>query len=76
MQPADHSGGVTELVDVLVGYLATHADGYAARLSPDRARAEHYAWKQSATLESMYVRRPAPRQSDAGGPIGGPAMPG
>ena len=45
----------TGAVDVLVGYLATHANGYAARLGPDRARAELYAAQQRATLEPMFV---------------------
>lgn len=59
-QPVNHLGDATEMVNVLVGYLATHADGYEARLGADRARAEHYAWKQGATLEPMFVRRPGP----------------
>lgn len=46
-------------VDVLVGYLVTHADGFEARVGPDRTRAELYAVRNRATLEPMYVRRPA-----------------
>ena len=46
-------------VDVLVGYLVTHADGYEARIGPDRTRAELYAARKRATLEPMFVRRPA-----------------
>ena len=36
--------------DVLVGYLVTHADGYEARLGPDRTRAELYAARNRAML--------------------------
>lgn len=50
----------TGLVDVLVGYLVTHADGYQVRIGPDRTRAEMYAVRNHATLEPMYVRRCAP----------------
>lgn len=32
----DHLGAGTEMVDVLVGYLVTHQDGYQARVGPDR----------------------------------------
>lgn len=46
-------------VEILVGYLVTHADGYQARLAPDLTRAELYAARQHATIEPMYVRRPA-----------------
>lgn len=60
----------TGTVELVVGYLVTHADGYEARVGPDRTRAELYAAKQHATLETMYVRRPRPRQDGAGGPIG------
>ena len=56
---SDHTERPLEMVDVLVGYLATHADGFEARVGPDRARAEHYAAKQRATLEPMFVRRAA-----------------
>ena len=45
-------------VEVIVGYLVTHADGYEARVGPDRTRAELYAARNHATLEPMYVRRP------------------
>lgn len=44
-------------VDVLVGWLATHPDGYEARIGPDRTRAELYAARNRATLEPMFVRR-------------------
>ena len=47
----------TGTVELVVGYLVTHADGYEARFGPDRTRAELYAAKQHATLETMYVRR-------------------
>lgn len=56
-QPVNHLGDATEMVNVLVGYLATHADGYEARLGADRARAEHYAARNRATLEALYVKR-------------------
>lgn len=59
--------------DVLVGYLVTHADGYEARLGPDRTRAELYAARNRAMLEPMFVRRPAARQINAGGQIDGAA---
>ena len=49
----------TGTVDVLVGYLVTHADGFEARLAPDKTRAELYAAKSHATVEPMFVRRPA-----------------
>jgi hypothetical protein len=42
---------------VLVGYLITHADGFEARLGPDKTRAELYAIRSHATIEAMYVRR-------------------
>lgn len=48
-------------VDVLVGYLITHPDGYEVRMPADRTRAELYAARNHATLELMYVRRPAAR---------------
>lgn len=56
------SGGEvhTGQVEVLVGYLVTHADGYEARVGPDRTRAELYAARNHATLEPMYVRRARP----------------
>lgn len=53
--PAPHGG----LVEVVVGYLITHADGFEARLAPDRTRAELYAVRNHATIEAMFVRRPA-----------------
>jgi hypothetical protein len=49
----------TGTVLVLVGYLVTHADGFEARLAPDKTRAELYAAKSHATIEPMFVRRPA-----------------
>ena len=30
----------TDAVELLVGYLVTHADGYEARIGPDKTRAE------------------------------------
>ena len=64
MQPIDLTtgqpcGASTHMVEVLVGYLVTHSDGFEARLAPDRTRAELYAIKSHATLEPMYVKRPA-----------------
>lgn len=56
-------------VEVLVGYLVTHADGYEVRIAPDRTRAELYCARNHATLEPMFVRRKSaapPRQIDAG----------
>ena len=61
-------------VEVLVGYLVTHADGYQVRMDTDRARVGIYAARNHATIEPMYVRRA--RQAGAGGPIGIAAMPG
>lgn len=49
-----HTGEVL----VLKGFLVTHADGYEARIAPDRTRAELYAARNHATLEPLYVRRP------------------
>lgn len=57
------SGGAvrTGPVEVLVGYLVTHADGFEARLAADRTRAENYVMQHHGTkLEPMYVRRPGP----------------
>ena len=51
--PEVHTG----TTDVIVGYLATHPNGYEARLGPDRARAELYAQRNHATLEPMFARR-------------------
>ena len=65
--------------DVLVGYLVTHADGYEARLGPDRTRAELYAARNRAMLEPLYVKRKLPPkddQIDAGATIGAAPMPG
>jgi hypothetical protein len=42
---------------VLVGWLVTLPNGYEARLGPDKARADHYASQQHATLEAMFVMR-------------------
>lgn len=42
---------------LVVGYLVTHENGYEARLSADRTRAELYAARNHATIEPMYVRR-------------------
>lgn len=53
-----HAVSEPQTVEVLVGYLVTHADGYEARVGPDRTRAELYAARNHATLEPMYVRRP------------------
>lgn len=47
-------------VDVLVGYLVIHADGFEARLGPDKTRADLYAIRNHATVEAMYVRRKLP----------------
>lgn len=63
LTPADHSGAATEMVDVIVGYLITHQDGYEARLGPDRTRANLYAERSRATLEPMFVRRQAPSRA-------------
>lgn len=49
--------GAIESVEVVVGYLVTHPDGYVVRFELDRARAELYAIRNHATLEEMYVRR-------------------
>ena len=46
-------------VEVVVGYLVTHPDGYQVRMPPDRTRADLYAAQQHATVEPMYVRRAA-----------------
>lgn len=51
--------GAIGLVEVVVGYLVTHSDGYQVRLDRDRTRAELYAARNHATLEPMYVRRDA-----------------
>ena len=68
----------TGTVDVLVGYLVTHSDGFAARLAPDFARAQLYAARNHALLEPIFVRRNAqqPHQAGAGGAIGGAVVPG
>jgi hypothetical protein len=65
----------TSTVEVLVGYLVTHPDGYEARVGPDRTRADLYAARNHATVEPMYVKRPSSRQAGAGGAIGAAAMP-
>lgn len=51
--------GAASVVEVLVGYLVTHPDGYQVRMEPDRTRAALYAARNHATLEPMYVRRDA-----------------
>lgn len=60
--PPDGGGDAVTTADdgevyVIVGYLATHPDGYEARIVPDRTRAELYAMRNHATLEPMFVRR-------------------
>ena len=66
MRPVDlttglpYGGADPQPVDVMVGYLITHGDGFEARLGPDRARAELYAARNRATLEPMFVRRILP----------------
>jgi hypothetical protein len=47
-----------DMAPVLIGWLATHADGTTARLGLDKAKADHYAATHHATLECMYVFRP------------------
>lgn len=47
-------------VEIVVGYLVTHADGYEVRLDKDRTRADLYAARNHATIEPMYVKRPLP----------------
>lgn len=66
MQPVDTTTGLAcgapsrAPVEVLKGYLVTHADGFEARLGPDRARAEVYLRQHRATLiEPLYVKRTA-----------------
>jgi hypothetical protein len=45
---------------VLKGYLVTHADGFEARLGPDRARAEAYLRQHRGTqIEPLFVFRAA-----------------
>lgn len=45
-------------VEVLVGWLVTHSDGFEARLGPDRARAEVYLRQHRAVrIEPMFVFR-------------------
>lgn len=59
-RPADHAGGATDLVEVLVGYLVTLRDGTQCRLAPDLTAArQYYAQRHAAGFESMFVRRPA-----------------
>ena len=46
---------------IVKGYLVTHADGFEARLGPDRGRAEAYVRKHGATrIEPLFVKRPMP----------------
>lgn len=71
--PIDTSTGLqagshvhTGTVEVLVGWLVTHADGFEVRLAADRARADKYLQQHRATIiEPMFVRRLS-RQIDAG----------
>ena len=63
-------------VEVLVGYLVTHPDGYQVRLAPDRTRVELYAVRAHATIEPMFVKRAATRQDGAGGPNEGAGIAG
>lgn len=51
--PAAESLGVP----ILVGFLATHQDGWEVRLGVDKTRAEIYAGKNRTTLEPMFVFR-------------------
>lgn len=51
--------GAVQHVEVAVGYLVTHADGYQVRMDLDRTRAELYAARNHATIELMFVRRAA-----------------
>jgi len=45
---------------ILKGYLVTHADGFEARLGPDRARAEAYLRQHLGTrIEPLFVFREA-----------------
>jgi hypothetical protein len=45
---------------ILKGYLVTHADGFEARLGPDRARAEAYLRQhQGMLIEPLFVFREA-----------------
>jgi hypothetical protein len=45
---------------ILKGYLATHVDGFEARLGPDRARAEAYFRQHEGTrIEPLFVFREA-----------------
>lgn len=45
-------------VDVVVGYLVTHPDGYGALIRGDRTRAENYAITHHAVaIEPVFVRR-------------------
>ncbi len=49
----------TGTVELVVGYLVTHADGYEARIGPDKTRAELNAARNHATIDPMFVKRPA-----------------
>jgi hypothetical protein len=45
---------------ILKGYLVTHADGFEARLGPDRARAEAYFRQhEGMRIEPLFVFREA-----------------
>lgn len=66
-------------VEVVVGYLVTHADGTVARLGPDRGYADRYLRTHGGTaIDEMFVRRKASPAGPmgSGGPIEGVAMAG
>lgn len=49
-----HSGHV----EIVVGYLVTHPDGYGALIRGDRTRAENYAITHHAVaIEPVFIRR-------------------
>lgn len=50
-------------IEVVVGYLVTHPDGYEARLGPDETLAQLYAARNRGRIEPMFVRRSAPADS-------------
>lgn len=49
--------GAVQHVEIVVGYLVTHPDGYQVRMDADKTRADLYAARNHATIEPMYVRR-------------------
>jgi hypothetical protein len=63
MKPVDLTTGLQcgsetlDKVPVLVGWLATHADGTQARLVLDKAKADRYAVTHHAQIEAMFVFR-------------------